>query len=60
MSWFLIGLIFIFGLWISAHLAFRWLWSHGNWNTDYANANDAVPHAWNPVPQVKPHAVPSH
>jgi hypothetical protein len=25
---------------------------YGNWNTDYANANDAVPHAWNHVGQV--------
>lgn len=25
---------------------------YGNWNTDYANAHDAVPHAWNHVGQV--------
>lgn len=25
---------------------------YGNWNTDYANAHDAVPHAWNNLEQV--------
>lgn len=25
---------------------------YGNWNTDYANANDVVPHAWNRLGQV--------
>lgn len=26
--------------------------AYGNWNTDYANAHDAVPHAWNHVGEV--------